>query len=579
MPGPVNVDIQPPPIKPPEAPKGPPVPAAISSPEATIPPQPSLDLDKIVAQEVEEGVLAEIKLKGLPNVNEAELRARLEKEARDKYAKPEENENTPKTVKPPTTSETKDKPPAQSSSPTNNVPKESAIPEKTLAEKEAEFKKHWGKGNDSAIGHLVTTDWDTVTAPEDKKAAINAVVSQYKTLIQAINDGNIRLDEKTGTYYIKNPQTGEETPFIQTGEMVDTVLTAEDILAADTSNQPRAAEASANAKVLRENLTSGGFFKAQTNEEQTREKEIERNKEATDTIATLVHDTLEGFAEQNASEPNEDVATLSLLAATYQDIPDNPNDPRRQGQRDNLMTLAYEALKKIKLDNITGSGLRARLETLQKGIAIFEGGKGRLQTLENEINTHWLAPQRLGEIPLERLTRDMILAIRLDATSGVKEVHDARGQFLRYEVGDDVEDLFKSWDVKEDERQQIFRLATGDHSAGRLMSQEFGFDTQVLTDNKSGEKVAQKILSALKNSAEKRSQQVKYDTQEKLDAFLKFFKNNLSEESLKEFAKKHGLPPQAGMSVLILALFLPMIQGVLDTGGGGGGEERGGGGG
>lgn len=313
--------------------------------------------------------------------------------------------------------------------------------------------------------------------------------------------------------------------------------------------------------------------------------EAEKAKEGTEKVATLTYDFLEDIAEAAGQSitttdskgnvtlnekalaelpPNEHVATLSLLVSTYHDI---LKDPNKQEQRDNLMTLAYLHLKNIKLDTITDPKIRDRFESLQKGNDLFDDKpQGRVAKLQASIYTHWLAPNQLGEIPLEQLTRDMILAIKLEAIKGVKEIRDARGQFERFEVGDDVQALLTSWDVKDDERQKIFRLATGDHSANRLMSQEFSISAQTLIEPKSGEVVAQKVLTALTESAENRGKPDFYKSKEKQNTFLKFFHHNLSGDSLKEFAKKHGFPPQMGMGVLILALFLPMIQGVMDTG-------------
>lgn len=301
--------------------------------------------------------------------------------------------------------------------------------------------------------------------------------------------------------------------------------------------------------------------------------EAERNKEDNTLVITLMHDTLEGFAELNDSKPNEEVATLTLITSTLQGIPENTVDSAQLRQRDNLTTLAYVALKNIKLDSITDPGLRTRLETLQKGIANFEGDDGRVIKLQEEIKTHWLTPNGLKGIPLERLTRDMILAMRLEATEGIKIISKPNGQFERFEVGDDVEKLLAGWGVQDDERQQIFQLATGDNSAGRLMSREFGIDNHIITDAKSGETVAQNTVNALVATAENRGKKEKYDTREKIDAFLKFFRNNLSEEALMEFAKKHGFPPGMGMGVLIIAMFLPMIQGTLEEGGKSGGGQ------
>ncbi len=325
--------------------------------------------------------------------------------------------------------------------------------------------------------------------------------------------------------------------------------------------------------------------------ESTRQIEAKESKETTEKMFALTANTVENIIETTGInviirnkdgniigldeealkklDPNEPLATLSILIGEYHRTTD-------QNVRDNLMTLSYQVLKGVDdaviEKTMSDPDLKRQLLVFkqQKGDPVFEK---RSENLKKELIEKWfkpngLDPDRTGiDISLAHLPQCAILAMRLE---GKIKNAAGPGETPRYPLPDDVQEMLKRWKINDAERQGIIHLALGDGTTGRLLSQVFGLDVEALTGKNVAEVYADRAVTALADTAESRGKP-KY-TKEKRDAFKKFIKHHFSEESLKKIAEKLGLPPGAGMGIIMLALFLPMLQGLMDTGGGGGSE-------
>lgn len=389
------------------------------------PPQPNLE--QIIANDTEERLLTELELN--PESDPEKIRARreeLRKEVRERYAgqKGDEGGEEEKPDYPSPATGTKAKPLAESThTQTGTLPKsEPTEQEKTIEEKQAEYRKHWGQGDDSALGHLLGIDWSQMTIPDEKKTAIKAVQAQYNTLNQAIKEARARSEN--GIYYIRDPHTGKETPFIQTEEMVKTVLTAEDILAADTTDKDRAKTASENAAILRESLTDEGYFKARTASEIALEKEAKERERRENTeieiaervLLTLVGPDI-GDLEKAKSHANPRIARIAQLI--YYSKRDGATDIQRKS--------AYTALH-YELKSFRSNTSTPETQELAQFDGIYSQEMGQIKKAVRDILQ--VAGYKEADllhfdaIPEEQLLGHLSLA---SACEG-KLINDAKGQ-------------------------------------------------------------------------------------------------------------------------------------------------------
>ncbi len=245
------------------------------------------------------------------------------------------------------------------------------------------------------------------------------------------------------------------------------------------------------------------------------------------------------------------------LFAAYLDPKTTPE------QKQNLMAMIYKHIQKTDPDRLKGfSGAQIMDDRLKNKI-----GQTFITWLRS-IDRNMTIPPQLSDATLGDMVDILSFASACQRGKLIEMSADRSRHVMSHSALEIYNKIFKGRQ-NPDYENFIIALAsneTMDH-AGNFLSQQFNIDMNSLSTQAGRTANADSVLNEIATR--------KGLSADEKNKYGEIFHHMMGDKNLENLAKKLGLPPGAGMGVIMLALFLPMLQGLMDTGNesGGGGQK------
>ncbi len=280
-----------------------------------------------------------------------------------------------------------------------------------------------------------------------------------------------------------------------------------------------------------------------------------------------IEDALGEIAKHQEEIPaklRETIGRLTLFCGLYNDTAiDDKFKPR-------IAALIYDVLEqslpKGKMDEI-----KKGLKKLDRFREVWEGENGILADL---IREHKI---EITHATRKNLFRDLNYALVFREKLKDKISVNQEGAYqLATGAVDTKSDWFQEWSsLTEAEKQSIFKLAKREGGAiESILTNVFGINVETLQNTEVRTHYVEGLLDKL-------IPEITVENKDVQEAVKKVYSevasHSVSDETLKDIAKKKGLPAGVSYGLMLLLIFAPSIQGILGIGLGGEKEESGGG--
>lgn len=246
---------------------------------------------------------------------------------------------------------------------------------------------------------------------------------------------------------------------------------------------------------------------------------------------------------------NGEVGHRLLLLAAYYDV------NIQTEQKRNIVALMYHGLKELKSEAV---GRLIHADELEKRL--------------NKIKATLMIKYQISEgvalgLEFNHLLRDLTLALVCEGKVTVDE--KTRRLILSQDAPKEVKALLDNWKADPTERSFIVQLASEQGAVMSFLSNVFGIDTKVLTDNNTMRSYVGQVIDKI---IERKGLDKENKINEKT-VYQEVFNHHVSDDTLKNLADKRGFPKGMGMGLMLLLIFAPSFQKLLEDLGG---ADRGG---
>lgn len=412
---------------------------------------------------------------------------------------------------------------------------------------------------------------DRPLLPDAQTVFEEQVIGELKSDPSKLKTNQCKYDKASKKYIFYDTDGKTETDQFTQAELTKPVIAGlkniADQKGPDGKSTPQAVEAQGVLQVL-EKYQRGDSFPARTESELAAElahKEIFETayqtiahflgKDIADALVASSSDKYDitQVLDRIKKNPNMALADLATTIYVYHHG-EAKNNPTIQG---NIDASLYYQLQGISGGLKNGSPeLAAKIDGLKPHEALMEKRFASAKAIVSEF----LVSQH---VDIRRISNKNILRIVTLSSlfDGQTEIDQKHGIKLKGNANETVMKLMADGFLNEAEVAAITHLANNE-TGSRVFSSIFGVDVKSFMSGKPGECSNFVIDLLIKHN---------HLPAEQREIAAQILKNHMAETGLQRL-RNLNIPPGAGMGIIMLAMLLPMLQGLMDTGSGGGGE-------